>query len=207
MLRRTIGSLLLVAVLAGAAGAAPPPEANFRRWQDWLWFAAGAASGFVVHEVSHLSMDLFLGKSVKVEKTRLGPFPFFSLTACCNLSRDEEWMIASAGFVSQQMSSELILGLAPRLRAQRQAYLKGVLMFDILLSLGYAITGFANIGPPQSDVMTMARGMGVHPWKVGLMLTVPAVVDLVRYFAPEMTWAPWVSIQSKLVVAGAFLAF
>ena len=207
MLRRTICTLLLLVCCGGVARAAPPPEADFRRWQDWLWFAGGAASAFVEHEVSHLTMDAFLGKSVKVEKVKLGPFPFFSLTACCNLSAREEWMIASAGFVSQQMTSELILSLAPKIRAQRRPFLKGVLMFDILLSVGYAISGFANVGPPQSDVMTMARAMKVDPWKVGLMLTVPAVVDLVRYFAPELTWAPWVSIQSKIVVAGAFVAF
>lgn len=152
-------------------------------------------------------MDAFLGKSVKVEKVKLGPFPFFSLTACCQLTPREEWMIASAGFVSQQMTSELILGFAPKIRAHRRPFLKGVLMFDILLSVGYAISGFANVGPPQSDVMTMARAMNTEPWKIGFMLTVPATVDLVRYFVPELQWAPWVSIQSKLLVAGAFVTF
>ncbi len=207
MLQRTLGSLLLVVLLASGARAELPPEASFRRWQDYFWFAGGAATAFVVHEVSHLSMDLFLGKKVNVEKVKLGPFPFFSLTACCNLSRDEEWLIASAGFVSQQMSSELILSLAPRLRAERRPFLKGVLMFDILLSVGYAISGFANAGPPSSDVMTMSRAMQVEPWKIGLMLTAPAVIDLVRYFAPNLSFAPWVSIQTKVLVAGAFLTF
>lgn len=206
-LRRSALCALLVALCASNAQAKPPPEADFRRWQDWFWFAGGAASAFIVHEVSHLTMDAMLGKTVHVEKVQLGPFPFFSLTACCNLTRNEEWIIASAGFVSQQMTSELILQLAPSIRQQRRPFLKGVLMFDILLALGYAVTGFANIGPPSSDVMTMSRAMQVEPWRIGLMLTIPATVDLVRYFAPELGFAPWVSVTGKIITAGAFLTF
>lgn len=204
---RALAALVLVAALTRVAQAAPPPEADFRRWQDWFWFAGGAATAFVVHEVSHLTMDMMLGKTVHVEKVQLGPFPFFSLTSCCNLTRNEEWIIASAGFVSQQMTSELILQLAPSIRQQRRPFLKGVLMFDILLSVGYAVTGFANLGPPSSDVMTMSRAMQVEPWRIGLMLTIPATVDLIRYFAPELGFAPWVSVTGKIITAGAFLTF
>lgn len=198
---------VLVALVATPARADTPREADFRHWQDYFWFAGGAASAFIVHEVSHLTMDLFAGKTVKVEKVKLGPFPFFSLTACCNLSRQEEYAIASAGFVSQNISSELILWMTPRLRAQRHAFLKGVLMFDVALSLGYAITGFGNLGPPSSDVQSMARALQMQPWKVGVALTIPAVVDFVRYFFPDWTWAPYVSLGSKTMMAGAFVTF
>jgi hypothetical protein len=75
-------------------------------------------------------------------------------------------------------------------------------MFDILLAAGYAITGFANIGPPQSDVNTMARGLNVPAWQVGLELMVPASVDLYRYFVPGSVWAPWTSIAGKTFLVG-----
>ena len=47
-------------------------------------------------------------------------------------------------FAMQDLWSELTLGLVPRLREQRHPFLKGMLAFHVLLSLGYAITGFAR---------------------------------------------------------------
>ena len=43
--------------------------------------------------------------------------------------------LTSAGFMAQDVSSELILWLAPRLRSQRHAFLKGVLIFDLGICL------------------------------------------------------------------------
>jgi hypothetical protein len=178
------------------------PEADFRHFSDYAWFALGAASGFVGHEMGHMMMDVFFGKSVSFVKVELGPIPFFAIQPCCNLTPREDYVIGSAGFVVGDVSSELILQIAPTLRSHRHAFLKGVLMFDILLAAGYAITGFANIGPPQSDVNTMARGLGVPPWQVGVMLMVPASVDLYRYFVPRSVWAPWTSISGKTFMVG-----
>jgi hypothetical protein len=206
----------LALALALSLAAAPPawadeslerPEADFRHFSDYAWFALGAASAFVGHESGHMFMDLVFGKSVKFVGVNLGPFPFFAIQPCCHLTRREEYIIGSAGFRVGDVSSELILQLAPRLRSRRRAYLKGVLMFDIVLALGYAVTGFAGIGPTQSDVSTMARGLGVPPWQVGLMLAVPATVDLYRYFVPKSVWAPWTSISGKMVLLGAGFTF
>jgi hypothetical protein len=183
------------------------PEADFRHFSDYAWFALGAASAFVGHESGHMFMDAVFGKSIKFVGVKLGPFPFFAIQPCCNLTPREEYLIGSAGFRVGDVSSELILQLAPRLRSRRHAFLKGVLMFDIVLALGYAITGFAGIGPPQSDVGTMARGLGVPPWQVGLMLAAPATIDLYRYFVPRSVWAPWTSISGKMMLLGAGFTF
>jgi hypothetical protein len=183
------------------------PEADFRHFVDYVWFAAGAVTGFVGHELGHVAADLMAGKSIDFVRTDLGPFPFFAIQPCCNLTRREEYAIASAGFLVQDVNSELIFWIAPRIRSQRHAFLKGVLVFDIALSLGYAITGFAGIGPPQSDVNTMARGLAVPPWQVGLMLAIPAAVDVYRYLVPGSVWAPWVSVQGKLLTLGAVFTF
>src|SRR6478752_5295282 len=91
--------------------------------------------------------------------------------------------------VSPRISSELSLGLTPHLRERRQAYLKGFLALDIGLSLGYGITALAGIGPPQSDVNTMARGLGIPTWPIGIALVAPALVDIYRYLVPDSRWA------------------
>ena len=183
------------------------PEADFRHVADYAWFALGAASAFVGHEMGHMMMDVFFGKSVQFVGVHLGPFPFFAIQPCCNLTPREDYVIGSAGFMVGDVSSELILQIAPRLRSRRHAFLKGVLMFDILLAMGYAVTGFAGIGPAQSDVNTMARGLQVPPWQVGLMLATPAAVDLYRYFVPRSVWAPWTSISGKTLMLGAAFTF
>jgi hypothetical protein len=48
----------------------------------------------------------------------------------------------------------------------------------------------------------MARGLGVPAWQVGIMLIVPASVDLYRYFVPRSVWAPWTSISGKTFLVG-----
>lgn len=209
-MRRAIAFTLLVAVATPAARAdesLQTPEADFRHGADYAWFVFGAATAFVGHEFSHIVFDGIFGKSISFVPTKLGFIPFFAIQPCCNLTPREEWVIASAGFLAQDVSSELILWLAPRLRSQRHAFLKGVLVFDVALSIGYAITGFANIGPPQSDVMTMARGANLPPWQVGLMLFVPATIDVYRYLVPRSVWAPWASIQGKAMMVGVGFTF
>jgi hypothetical protein len=199
--------LLLVLTLALPAQAKPPPEANFRKFKDWAWFALGAASGFVAHELSHVIADVIFGKSISFVGVKLGPFPFFAIQPCCNLTPKEEYVIASAGFDMQSINSELILWLAPHLRSRRQAFLKGILVLDIGLSIGYGITALAGVGPAQSDTNTMARGLGIPTWPIGLWLIVPAAMDIYRYLVPDSKWAPFVSLQGKLMMLGAAFTF
>ena len=54
---------------------------------------------------------------------------------------------------------------------------------------------------------TMARGLQVPPWQVGLMLVVPAAVDLYRYLVPRSVWAPWTSISGKMLLLGVSTTF
>ena len=102
-------ALALSLILAVATTAAPMharadesiehPEADFRHFSDYAWFALGAASGFVGHEMGHMMMDVFFGKSVSFVGVSLGPIPFFAIQPCCNLTPRENYVIGSAGFV------------------------------------------------------------------------------------------------------------
>jgi hypothetical protein len=210
--RRRASALVLVLFLTGQIAWQPrearaDQEADFRHVSDWAWFALGAASGFVAHELGHVVTDLIYGKSISFTEVKLGPFPFFAIQPCCNLTHEQEYVIASMGFNVQAVSSELILWLSPHLRSRRRAFLKGLLALDIALSLGYGITALAGIGPAQSDTNTMARGLGIPSWPIGLWLIVPAGADLYRYFVPDSKWAPWVSLQGKAMVLGASFTF
>jgi len=199
--------VVLVLTLARPVAARPPREANFRKFKDWAWFALGAATGFVAHELSHVIADLIFGKSISFVAVKLGPFPFFAIQPCCNLMPKEQYVIGSAGFDMQNINSELILWLAPSLRSRRHAFLKGILVLDVALSLGYGITALAGIGPSQSDTNTMARGLGIPTWPIGIALIVPAALDVYRYLVPDSKWAPFVSLQGKSMMLGAAFTF
>jgi hypothetical protein len=205
--RRAAALVLVLQLSTARADESVAREADFRHVSDYAWFVLGAAAGFVGHELGHVLTDVFFGKSISFVPVYLGPIPFFAIQPCCHLTHREEYVIGSAGFLVGDISSELILQFSPRIRARRQAFLKGVLMFDIVLAVGYAVSGFAGVGPPQSDVNTMARGLEVPAWQVGLMLVVPASVDLYRYFVPRSAWAPWTSVTGKALLLGASFAF
>jgi len=206
--RRQLLLVLVLSLLVRSAAAAPPKEADFRRFTDWLWLAAGALAGFVAHEGGHVLLDVASGSQPELRKVTLGPFPFFAIQPSTpTLSPALRYAIPMMGFAVQGLYSELILGIDPRLREHHRPFLKGMLGFHAVLSVGYAITGFAAIGPPQSDVNSMSRALHVPPWGIGLLVMVPAACDVYRYFVPDSRWAPWVSLGGKLTMIGAAAAF
>ena len=211
-------SLVLLVVLSLAAPTRAladerhaKPERDFGKFTDWLQLAAGAAAGFVGHELGHVTTDVITGHHPTFVRTHTGPFPFFAIQPCCGvLSRSSEYAIASAGFIVGDVSSELIFHLVPNIRTRHAPFLKGILLFDTVLAVGYAVTGFLearwpDIGPAQSDINSMARALGVPPWQVGLYLMTPALIDVYRYFVPGSPVAPWVSLQGKAMMLGITL--
>ncbi len=198
---------LLFVLLLGAARPAAAREADFRRFTDYLWLALGAGAGFVLHEGGHLALDYALSAKPIFVEVKLGPFPFFAIQPTDVRNDQQRYSIAMAGFLMQDIYSELILNIDPHLREHHHPFFKGMLALHVVLSAGYAITGFANIGPPQSDVNSMSRALGVPPWTIGLFLIVPAACDVYRYFVASSHFAPWVSATGKLTMVGAALAF
>lgn len=207
VLHRTRVLACLLLVLLSLPRSASAREANFRRFTDYLWFALGAGIGLALHEGAHLLVDVATDAKPEIMAVSLGPFPFFAIGPTNIQSQQQRYAISMAGFVMQDVYSEAILGFDPRLREHNRPLLKGMLALHTLLSTGYAITGFAGIGPLQSDVNTLSRALAIPPWAVGLMLITPALCDTYRYFVPGSRWAPWVSLTGKLTLLGGVLTF
>ena len=172
-----------------------------------MWLLLGAGAGFVIHESGHLLFDAALNTSPKFVPVKLGPFPFFAIQPTHIRNNQQRYTIAQAGFMMEDLYSEAILQADPRIIEQHHPFLKGMLLFHVVVDTGYAVTGIFNVGPSQSDVNTMSRGLGVPPWAIGIMLLGPAACDTYRYFVPESRWAPWVSLGGKLTMIGAAAAF
>jgi hypothetical protein len=165
-------------------------------------FLGGAAVALAAHEGGHLVLDAAVGAHVDLKKVSAGPIPFFAITHQ-PVTPTREFAISSAGFWVQHATNELILSRRPHLRSERAPFTKGVVAFNVLTSIGYAVTAFAQAGPPERDTRGMAASTRIdEPWIGGAILT-PALLDGARYYRPDLAWLKWASRAAK--VGGALL--
>jgi hypothetical protein len=174
-----------------AAPATAQPDGNVVL--DTVKFLAGGALGLTVHEGAHLIFDAAFDAHPYIERVQFGPFPFFAITHRGDLSPRREFTISSAGFWAQQATDEWLLTTRPQLRHERAWFTKGVLGFNVLNSVGYAMVAFAKAGPVERDTRGMASSIGVDERVIGLIVLAPAVLDAYRFFRPESRWAAWTS--------------
>lgn len=161
-------------------------------------FLAGAAVGLAAHESGHLLFDGLFKADPGIKRVSFHGLPFFAITHKSGLSRRREFVIDSAGFWVQEATNELILSRRPNLRRERAPFVKGVVAFNILASVGYAGAAFARTGPLERDTRGMADTLRWKEPYVGLLILIPAVLDAVRYYHPEARWAAWGSRASKI---------
>lgn len=142
-------------------------------------------------------MDLAVGTTPGIKRVSYAGIPFFAITHD-PVSAPKEFAISSAGFWAQHLSSELILVRRPNLRHERATVMKGMLAFNVLVSVMYAGAAIAQTGPEERDTRGMAVSVALaEPWMAPVILT-PAVFDAVRYFKPQSRTAKWVSRAAKV---------
>jgi hypothetical protein len=165
-------------------------------------FLAGAAVALVAHESGHLLLDTVFDAGIGFKTVNAGPIPFFAITHH-PVSPAREFAIASAGFWVQHATDELILTRRPRLRDERAPFVKGLVAFNVLTSMGYSVAAFARRGPDERDTRGMATSARMHePW-IGATILAPAVLDAARYYRGEVRWVKWASRATK--IGGALL--
>jgi hypothetical protein len=170
---------------------APPADSGPSTPKDVLTFLSGAGLGLVIHESAHLAFDEIFRAQPKVISVHFGPLPFFAVSPQRPLSPRQLFTITSAGFWTQELTSELLLRQHADLRHAHAPFAKGMLAFDVLTSIGYAAAAFAETGPFERDTRGMAQGLGVSERAIGLLVLSPAALDVYRYFRPQSKWAKW----------------
>jgi hypothetical protein len=170
--------------------------------EDLGWFLAGGAIGFGLHEAGHVVADLAFGEVPGIKSVSFGPLPFFAITHD-PVTPGREFVISSAGFWSQHLTSDIILTRHPHLRRERAPVLKGVLAFNVLASVAYSVAAFARIGPAERDTRGMAVSARMAEPAIGAIILAPAALDGLRYYFPEQPWLAWTSRAVK--VAGVLL--
>jgi hypothetical protein len=202
---RTALAAVTVAFVLGVTHAqaqegsgAPEKPGGERGAGRTLRFLGGAAAALGAHESAHILADLSFGATPRLKRVDFHGIPFFAITPDGTLSRRQHFTIASAGFWVQHAGNEWILTSAPRLREQRAPVRKGLLAFNVLASAAYAGAAFARTGPMERDTRGMADNARMDERAIGALLLAPAVLDTVRYYNPDATWAAWVSRGVKL---------
>lgn len=196
MIRRAVAAAAAVVLLA------PAPSA--RAASFWKPFLAGAASGFAIHEGSHLVLDLAFDAEPRLKGVGFGPIPFFAVTHKNGLPSHQEALISGAGFLSQQITSEIVLTR----RAPGDSvspFEKGLLAFHVATSVGYAGAAFARYGPHERDTRGLADATHTDERVIGALVLAPAVFDAWRYKRPDSRAAKWGSRLSKVAFLGVIL--
>jgi len=194
LISKSVACLVLLTVVAA------PREASAQK--DFGVFIAGAAVGLGAHEAGHLLFDALLGADVGIKKVNAGPLPFFAITHQ-PVTPGREFAISSAGFWVQHATDELILTRRPRLRDEHAPFLKGMVAFNVLTSIGYSVAAFVQRGPGERDTRGMAVSARIdEPW-IGVTILAPALLDGARYYKPDVAWLKWASRATK--VGGALL--
>jgi hypothetical protein len=197
-------TLLFYLCFSRTAVAAQEPVATPTAQQDGITaaatveFLAGGALAFVTHEGGHLIVDGIFDAGPRIEGIHFGPVPFFAIAHRPDLSPRREFTVSSAGFWTQEATSEWLLTQHPDLRHERAAFKKGMLAFDVLTSVGYGVVAFAKAGPFERDTRGMADAIGVDERAIGAMVIAPAALDAYRYFQPHARWAVWASRAAKV---------
>lgn len=159
-------------------------------------FVTGAGAAFLAHEGGHLVFDGLFDAHPYVTAVHFGPIPFFAVSHH-PISPRREFVVSSAGFWTQEATSEWLLTRRPELRDEAAPFEKGALAFDVLTSLGYGVVAMFKAGPVERDTRGMADAIGVDERGVGAVIAAPALLDGYRYFRPGSRWAPWASRAAK----------
>ncbi|MEO8499546.1 MAG: hypothetical protein ABI565_01430 [Vicinamibacteria bacterium] len=164
----------------------------------WKPFLAGAASGFVIHEGSHLVLDIAFDARPRLKGVRFGPIRFFAVTHRSDVPPGREALISGAGFFSQHLTSEIVLS-RPDPREPGHAFEKGALAFHVATSVAYAGAALARYGPFERDTRGIADATRSDERLIGVLVLAPAAFDTWRYLRPNSRAARW---GSRLAKAG-----
>lgn len=180
--------------------------------------ALGAMGGLLAHESAHLSMNFALGNTPRFRPIRGlfgAPFVAISPDISCQGAKCEgadgqrfaagvrgrAW-IASAGFVMQWATSEMILSDMPDVLYRNEPFLQEWLALNVTLALAYAITCASGIESDFGDASGLATHGHMPRSATAALVATPALVDAARAVWPERPWIKWAARASKLVFVG-----
>jgi hypothetical protein len=228
----TAGSSAARADQPATAASASTPPAQELGWTSaldvtsvpsFLLFAGGALSALTFHELGHVLANLAYGNVPGVSGILYAKaIPWFVIDPHLTLrdgvyyKRDGSvfqgggrgyYVINTAGFMVQNLGSEIVLSTHPRLLHDRAPFAKGLLWMNMLLSIGYSTASFVGAEDPHGDISGGARHSGYPRQLIAGMVLANGTLDLFRFFFPDNQMLPWLSRTSKAMLLGLDIPF
>ena len=154
---------------------------------DLRGLATGAIGMIVGHEVGHFAVAESMNIKAEFDGVTV-VYPNSSLTSRQHLR------IASAGFQSQWLLSELAFHYLDKPDVEQRSVATGAVLAHIAITTAY-LTFLKN--NKDGDVVGMATALGKSRNNVALTLALPALLDAWRLFGEPPDWVPHLSRTSK----------
>ncbi len=188
------GSIRAVFLYIGLVFCGLPTTAQAEGWSlreaDWMDMSLGVVSGIVAHEVGHFVVAKSKGYQVSHDGLSI-TYPG------TNFTHSGQLQLASAGFQTQWVLSELVLrdqNGREHIRPPSD-FGAGVVISYVGVSAAY-LTFLKN--QITGDVYGMSHASGLSHDRIALMMAIPAVLDAWRLFGDDVPeWVPAVSVMSK----------
>lgn len=192
------GSIRAAFLYLGLVLGGLPTGAQGEGWSlreaDWMDMSLGVVSGIVAHEAGHFVVAKSKGYRVSHDGLSI-TYPG------TNFTRSGQLQLASAGFQTQWILSELVLrdkNGRENIRPPTD-FGAGVVISYIGVSAAY-LTFLKN--QLTGDIYGMSHASGLSHDRLALMMAVPAALDAWRLFGDDVPeWVPTVSVMSKGVGA------
>jgi len=157
---------------------------------EWGRFTLGVASGIVAHELGHYVVATSKGFKVSHDGLSI-VYPGATFTDA------EQLQVASAGFQTQWLLTELILrDQSGKERKEPPGnFGAGMVCAHLGITLAYLVYLKDH---KQGDIVAMADATGYSRNQIALALAIPAALDAWRLFGTQVPeWVPQLSLLNK----------
>jgi hypothetical protein len=181
--KRTAHLIVAFSVMALPISVLAEPLDQF----DLTGLVVGAAGMVLGHELGHFA----LAASMDIDAEFDGVTVVYPGT---DLSSQQQARVASAGFQSQWLLSELAFHFLDKPDAAPNSIAAGVVLGHLGITAAY-LSFLKN--EKEGDVAGMANAFGKNRTDLALLLAVPALLDGWRLFGKPPDWVPVLSRAGK----------
>ena len=155
------------------------------------WISVGALGMLLTHEAGHMGVAAAMGIDADIDD-------FTVVYPGENLTPRQQLRIASAGFQTQWLLSEVAFKYLNDGEIARRSLAAGAIITHLGISAAY-LTFLKD--HEDGDIMGIANALGGNKDVVAALVAFPALLDTWRLLGNPPTWVPSLSVASKGLMA------
>jgi len=155
------------------------------------WTSVGALGMLLTHEAGHIGVAAATGIDADIDDFTV-VYPGESLTP------RQQLRVASAGFQSQWLLSEVAFRYLDDAQITRRSLATGAIIAHLGISAAY-LTFLKD--RKDGDIMGIANALGEDKDAVAALVAFPAILDTWRLLGKPPEWVPSLSVASKGLMA------